>query len=451
MSYGFANRLVPAAFPLKFTAGFLPGKKRIENMKRLIILAVLLLSPMSAGAQELGGGYNQFIPDIYNGLVARSKVKWVRAFLNIPRNYLVFDPMCIDFGCVVNVLSSNISEPPDAVSTEDEMLAIAAASKIPELKSVSVDGQPIKIILSLKLDYKYQNMGVPSVDSPAGQYLMSAIEELLTNANLGSYIDILVVGNEPMFEVPISEAGRCPDGNYCKLLNALIDEVYGLKAANGWSYQIFTGALNHAYENGTTIPPNPILADIIDITKTNPKVSGIDLHEHVQSVAEADSDLNFIRNTEGITKEIISTEFSLVELWNSHANDHLGAWGARNGFSRDTLLYQWLNYLMVIAAQGHPIGKGKFMSYFAAQSWYPKGWFSAFFNVFQKYGVYAATYGLQVTPPVPLVPLTSDSQLWVLNWVYNGTLLGMGADGFYNINPLVYADFRNVIKAQMKP
>jgi len=36
---------------------------------------------------EVGAGYNEQIANINNSLVAKSGVRWVRAYVNLPRNY----------------------------------------------------------------------------------------------------------------------------------------------------------------------------------------------------------------------------------------------------------------------------------------------------------------------------------------------------------------------------
>lgn len=411
-------------------------------MKRVLLGIVLLVGSMSARAQELGANYNQNFRDVYNPLIVSSGARWVRAFVNIPRNYLEIDKS----GAVTGVLASNITEPADAVSNDSEVLAAAAVSKLIETTSVRVSGQPVKIILSLKVDFKFLKGGVPDANSQEMVYLFSAIEQFLTAHNHGAYIDILVVGNEPMFEVPVSDADK-----YGTYLNLLIDKVAALRAANaGWKYEIFTGALNRAHELGSAPTPNPILQQIVNITKANSKVSGIDLHLHVDDPSVAEADVNFIRNSQGISKKIISTEFSLVGLWDAHKNDPLGAWGKQNGYPEDMRMFEWLNSLIQRAAAGNPINKDQFMSFFNAQPWYPKNWFATLFNMFRKYGLYAATYGLEASPKIPytLDLLNENSTIWVLNFVYNGTLLGTGPDGYYNANPLVYPEFRGSMGGQ---
>jgi len=65
--------------------------------------------------------------------------------------------------------------------------------------------------------------------------------------------------------------------------------------------------------------------------------------------------------------------------------------------------------------------------------------------MFKKYDVYAVTYGLEKTATNPPTLVRPDSTMWVLNFVYNGILLGTAADGDYNTNPLVFPEFSNAI------
>ena len=53
-------------------------------------------------------------------------------------------------------------------------------------------------------------------------------DRLLAN-DLGAYVDILVVGNEPMFETPVADAAR-----YGEFLDLLVAELVKLRAAQGW-------------------------------------------------------------------------------------------------------------------------------------------------------------------------------------------------------------------------
>jgi hypothetical protein len=422
----------------------------------MVILVAAVLPSAGAGAQEIGGNYNGTVCDLYNGLIVKSGAEWVRAFVNVPRNYLAFD----DSQHVASgVLEGNIKQTPDADSGRTDILANDAVSKLMQMHNLKVAGQPVKVILSLKLDFKYKwdssypASGVPDPGSLASGYWISAITELLEANNLGAYVDVLVLGNEPMFETRPEQADK-----YATFLSSLIDAVHAERQSSGRSYQIFVGALNKA----ATHPNDAILKAVMQAA-SNPKVDGVDLHLHVGSVAEAGSDLAFVRSAfalQGLSKKIISTEFSLLDLWNAHAEDELESWGPRNGYPADMHLYEWLNTLMRQAAAGTPIGYERFASYFLEQAWYPRGWFRAFLETFSQYDVEVATYGLSAPPMVDAAGSScathaklhispdpsKSSKLWVIDFVYNGALLGLCSNGFYTPNPLVYPDFANALQ-----
>jgi hypothetical protein len=407
-------------------------------------LALLLAVPF-ARATELGVNYNQNLGDIHNGLILRSEAKWARAFINVPRNYLEFG--AADPSVITGVLDANIEQTPDRVSGNADVLAVVAVNKFIEIKGMLVRGQRVGTILSLKTDFKVGCVpdkpeacaGVPEVGTPEMKDLVDAILDRLTVGKLGAYVDILVVGNEPMFETNVGDAAK-----YGRFLQLLVSELVQLRAKEGWQFRIFAGALNKAAQ----LRADPLLTTIVDFVNTHPDVDGLDMHLHVGSLDEADADLDFVRNTKGVTKDIISTEFSLVNLWSAHASDPLGAWGASNGYPADMPLYAWLNELMKQAQAGQPIAPARFASYFRAQSWYPEGWFTSFFGILRKHGVMAATYGLQSTPAVPPIEYKPDSTLWIVNFVYNGSILGLGLDGFYVVSPLVYPEFQGIARGQ---
>lgn len=409
-----------------------------------IALALLLCAPV-ARATELGANYNQYLPDIYNGALARSGVKWVRGFVNVQRNYLTFDAP--NPSVITGVLGENIAQTGDRVSGSADILAVQAADKLIEVKGMTVRGERLKTILSLKTDFKVgcrddapkACAGVPPVGTPQMRDLVSAIHDRLLANNLGAYVDILVVGNEPMFETPVADAVR-----YGEFLNLLVAELVQLRTEQQWSFRIFAGALNKA----STLRHDPILATVLDVVNGNPHVDGLDLHLHVDSIGEAHADLDFVRNAKGVTKDIITTEFSLVGLWTQKADDPLGDWGRPYGYPPHTTFRDWLNLLLARAGAGHPVPQAEFMSFFRSRYWYPEQWFTDFFDVLERYQLLAATYGLQSTPVVPPLQYKPGALLWVVNFVWNGSLFGLGPDHFYVSNPIVAPEFAKVAARQ---
>lgn len=422
----------------------------------LLGAGVVQLAPAPAGATELGGNYNQYVCDVYNGLVVRSGVRWIRAFVNIPRNFLAYDDPA-DPNRVTGV--QNLGQARDPVSGASEQLGIQTATKLRQLKRTGSRRAAPAVVLNLKLDFKYvPDPGapipvdqIPAPGTPEYGAWRTAVAQLLTAPGLdvGPAVDVLVLGNEPMFEVPSDPASAA---RYRTFLHALIDDVAAIRAASGQDYEIFLGALDRP----SRAPTDPILEAVVDEVNGNPIVDGLDLHLHEDAVADVRTDLDFVRTTAHVTKALSVTEFSLVGLWNAHADDRLGAWGTQHGYPADLTLAAWLDLAMVRASDGDPIPSADLAGYFESQAWYPDGWFDAFMTEFVAHGVTLATYGLSAPPAVedlpfacapsgriPLVDgkLQPGAYLWVVDFVYNGALLGMADDGFYAVNPLVGPDF----------
>ena len=389
---------------------------------RLICILLLINLTSTVHSQQLGANYNENIGNIDNATVVHSGVKWVRAFANVPRFFLNITSN----GTVTGVNETGIS-------------GFNEINNFIGVKELLVDGNPVKTILSLKLDFKFKNTGVPENNSPSMVYWMTAIEKFLKEKNLGAKIDILVVGNEPMWETEDNDVDKLE-----LFLNNLIDLAYELRNQNeGWNYEIYTGALNRVNE---LADKNPILQRVLKITKENNKVQGLDFHPHVRGLDIIENDLNYIRNHSNINKNLICTEVSLVRLWDKHRSDPLGNWGAQNGHPSTMKLYEWLNEIQIKAAEGNPVSKEYFMSFFNAQPWYPQNWFLNAFDLMCKYNVSVVTYGMQRELKNPPVLLTESSPMWVLNFVYNAALFNVDENGIFNTNPLVYPQFKEIIQ-----
>lgn len=507
--------------------------------KTLVVVFFLLCAAVSLEAQttpvaqasspikpkflpELGGGFNGALADINNALIVKSGVKWVRAYVNIQRNALTFaycppgspcppdtnpDPTGVLHDNVEDqtVMDQGLSPPIDALSINAILKLIATKSVTCQPISVTptmpANPQPneaigahshprcqqIKIILTLKTDFKYNGMTIPATKD---NFVVDSIKELLMLNNLGSYIDILVLGNEPMFETPgvgpfdpnnpPTNNPRCPTTSnndcaesYANFLTNLIDTVDSLKQTNSWNQmQIFTGALDRP---GTSVAEGPcdycdIVNRILTITASNDKVAGIDLHEHVLSLQNAAVDLDYVNsqieqlNPKHVTKSIISTEFSLVLLWQSALN-------VLNPAHPQLLsLCKQLNSMITKAAAGIAVGETTFKDYLDKQPWYPEpqngyGWFAQFYCVFHKRpNVAAVTYGLEEAPQYPYngdllaTDPNSDGNCyagdlpWVMVPAYDGTIFGTDMTpgspsfGYFKRNPIVYPDFDAVIR-----
>jgi hypothetical protein len=377
-------------------------------MKKIILVLFFIISLQTVFAQQIGANFNENIENIDASLLSKAEVKWVRVFVNIPRYFLTVDKN----GKITGVNNKNIKN-----------FDISPITKL----------RGYKIILSLKLDFKFKNIGAPEENSIEETYLLNAIKFFLIEKKLGDEINILVVGNEPMWETPNEDAKKLG-----AITNKIITLSNDLKISQKWNYEIFTGALNRVSE----LKKNEIVSEIIKITKENPLVDGIDLHIHTNELTKANDDPAYIRNEAQITKKIICTEFSIVRLFEAYNDQPLGIWGTQNGYPYDMKLYEWLNLIQQKALDKTPIQPEILLDYFNSQSWYPKQWFNTFLTSFKKNNVTIATYGLQNTLKEKAKVLNAKSPLWILNFVYNGGVLGNDNSGFGNKNPLVYPEFR---------
>ncbi|MGS2741457.1 hypothetical protein [Sinomicrobium sp. M5D2P17] len=371
---------------------------------------------------SLGANFNEEIADIDNDLLENAGVKWVRGFVNINRLFLNYT----DERGIWGVRSQ-------AITNFQPIIPFINAKK-----TATENGRKVKLIFSLKLQFKNRNMGVPEPGSKGMDLMMKAIEEFLLAKNLGREIAVLVLGNEPMWETPLEDVA-----NYEYFLNSLIDSVGTWKKKNEWDFKTYIGALNRVSE----VRQNAIGNKVLEIAKNNNKIDGLDIHMHVDDILEIEDDLKFIREDMGITKSLICTEFSIVRLFNQHSNDLLGKeFASQYGYPENTRIFQWLNSAMVAAQSGTPISATEFEHGFKTRDWYPDEWFFDFIKAFKKYDVDIATYRLQSHVRDPLRLLDKNSAMWSVNAPYNGELLGYFENGFPNKNPLVIPEYETVLK-----
>jgi hypothetical protein len=450
---------------------------------KIVLGTVAVLAAGSPGqALEIGAGYNEQIGSIDNTVLARSGVKWVRAYVNVPRNFLTFGtipnptpnpPPNPTIFPISGVIAGNLEQEPSHVSTDADVLAISALDNLINAKNVKVDGKRMKVILSLKQDFTYPYPGdatapaqqgrLPDPNTAEGmaelEHMITAIEAMLTTHNRGAAIDILVLGNEPMYDVQPNNDPTTA-ANYATYLNLLANRMAALRddppGSSPWTFRIFVGALDHPSD--PTPADNLMAPAVLGVALQNPNVDGVDLHEHLSDattlLTDLQADLSYVLSRIRPDQKLICTEFSIAPLLQANLNQPLGSWGPRNGYGKDSAtlpVWQWINSVVEQAATAKPIEPWRFESFFTAQRWYPQNWFRRMVDVFAlpQNRVEVVTYGLEQISRYPwtLDALPNGTPIpWLLNGVYNETLFGMGPDGLYRTNPLVDRDFEQAIR-----
>jgi hypothetical protein len=373
-------------------------------------------------AQELGANYNENIdyPITEIEMLKKSKVTWLRGFVNIPNLFLQNEN-----GKIVGV-------------KED-----AIKSHIPTLKFVQAKkalGDRVKFILSLKIPFELYTDTVPKVGSEEMEHIFHATELLLHTYDMAENIEILVMGNEPEWENVLTadfSSGKADAEDYRAFLNVFADRLAAWKKANGWTFDIYAGSLNRVSElpNSTTVPA------VVSVVNSNPNVDGLDLHVHALYVKQAGDDLKKIREDHHVTKKLICTELSMVRALNPHVADNLGTWGSNNGYSSAMKIYEYLNTIAEKAKAGAPVNPNEVQSLFHSCSWYPKNWYTSFYEKFKQYDMYAITGRFSVVPGGSRAVYDATTEMWELGGIYFSRYLGIDENGSYIPNPLIYPDF----------
>lgn len=393
-----------------------------QFVKWPFVLLIFMLSFGGMEAQIVGANFNERIHEIDQAELADSKVSWVRAFINITA-------LTTKTNVNGTVQITGINQ--TAMNNYDAA-GLSSASQMS-----SGTGETVKLIISLKYNFKDALGRVPVASGIEADYLTQATLQILERASLGSHIDIVVVGNEPMWETP---TGTTDINNLEAFTNRMIDEVDGWKSDHsGWTYEIYVGALNRFSE----LPTNSIRNRILNVAKNNNKVDGLDLHSHVATTTEIVEDFKQLRVDNNFTKGIICTEYSLFRMFENHKNDNLGSWGANNGYTSDMKMWEWINVLLNRANNSHPVSANHFKSYFNSTGWYPQNWFQQFYNSFVKYDVKVATYGFARLKQTG-EQLNANTPIWVINALRNEAILG-ATSGLANKNPLNYPPFEEIV------
>ncbi len=387
-------------------------------MKFYLWITLLFLCPLATLAQELGANYNENIdyPITEINMLKESKVTWVRGFINIPQLFLQSD----------NGKITGVKE--EAIKTH-----------IPTLKFIQTKkalGNQVKFMLSLKIPFGTYTDIVPKVGSEEMEHLFRAVKLLLQTYSMAENIDILVMGNEPEFENK-NTAGESDAEDYKAFLHEFANRLTTWKQENGWTFDIFAGALNRVSEllASTTVPA------VVSVVNTNPNIVGLDLHIHAQYIEQAENDLKRVRQYYGVTKKLISTEFSMVRALNPYVAANLGTWGTANGYSSTMKIYEYLNTIAEKASAGTPVSSAEFQSLFHSYAWYPKNWYTTFYEKFKQYDTYAITGRFSVVPGGARAVYTATTEMWELGGIYLSRYLGIDGNGSYVPNPLVYPDF----------
>ena len=384
--------------------------------KRLLLTFLSVLSIISTiRGQEIGANFNESISEPLEqvNLLKKSGVTWVRGFIDLP----------------LHLLENEGEEGKQKIVGVKEEVIKNYQPTWDFIQAKKILGDNVHFILSLKIPFERYEEGVPKVDSEEKKHLYNCVKLLLETYDLAKYIDILVMGNEPMWE----QEGLSDADEYYDFLNDFANTLTEWKKEKHWNFEIFAGSLNRTYE---LHEENKIIPKVMQVVNENDNISGLDLHVHSWKAEQAENDMKCARETYKITKKIICTEFSVVNSFKP--KETLGQWGTEHGYPSSMKLYEYLNQAQTRCNQGNPVPYDEFLDVIHSFDWYPKNWYKTFYKAFKKHNVYAITGRFSCTPGNLY---TESTVLWDLGSIYSSRFMGTGIDGLQNPSPLVWPDF----------
>lgn len=359
----------------------------------------------------IGANFNENVGQIagvYRELNA-DKVPYIRSFLNITPFFKRNE------GGITGIKSAEI-----AASTFAAQF-IAAKKAVPSAR----------MVFTIKTVFENIPTEVPAKGSAGASYVIDCVKEVLLHDGLGASVDVLVLGNEPMWENG-DAAGN--DSNYCDLVTALASAVSGWKAQYGWTFKVFTGALNRIslqYRNDGLIPA------LVSTASACEYIDGLDIHLHAATVSEFEESLGIIRNTYGFKKELMCSEVSVVWKFDDILNNPLGSWGTSHGYPSTQGRYAWLYDAAMKSLAGDPVPPELFQSFFFdGMPAYPRDWFTTLFNACTKYEVSFITPRFSAMESDAMID--ANTTMWELGAIYSARFLGRCSDGTMRPSPLVH-------------
>jgi hypothetical protein len=147
--------------------------------------------------------------------------------------------------------------------------------------------------------------------------------------------------------------------------------------------------------------------------KATPEIAGTDIHPHLSDPGAGKAYLDYVLPKMRTDQKFLATEFSLVNFYQQHMNDHVAAaFAKRYGLSAGTPVWQ-----VIRDALAHPFPQQKWDDFLAQSPWFAanNGFLRNQAASFRATGRLAvAGYGLGQGAPLTAAKFTATTTPWVL-------------------------------------
>lgn len=382
------------------------------NFVKIVLLVFFLSFGNISGAQELGANFNHNAEIIDFYYLEKVKVDWIRT-----------TPRILDY------VQGKLSVHHD-----------------PALQKVIEAGEKgYKIAFGFRWDFKKHRMPIPKAGSKKEKELFDMARQILNQ--MGHYVDIFKLGNEPNLETLEQDMKRNSKGEIplVEFTDRFLYQVVlpYFKKETPKIPDIYIGSFPTLFEQ--RFQKNEAVLKLLKYTHTNPDISGLSLHLHIEDTAEIDEAFEFARQIVK-QKPIIVPEFSLHRLYKKKLTEPLNStkkgadFAKRYNYNPDMKLFEWFSI-----ANTKRVNAEQWETLFESRDWFTKEFLDQYFERFQKHGVVLATYPLfQQSCPKHM---TANSPAWFINPVFCQKSLELTSKGDFSANPLWIYSYKKWVEA----
>ncbi|QLG61807.1 hypothetical protein [Halorarum salinum] len=253
-----------------------------------------------------------------------------------------------------------------------------------------------RLVVSLKWGFEVnwrwdrkESRSVPEPDSEDERSLLSCATQYL--GAIGTPVDVVVLGNEPMWETKREDiTGEDPP-----ILRFTLNlKEHLLRHGDHGDPAYLLGAITRLYDDPVREERFPTFCrETFRIAREDDDVDGVDLHVHYDGREEARKALEIARDRlpDGT---ITVTEFSPVFRYDRHVRTPIGEWGAGRrfageyGYSPDVTAVDYFE-----RAKADPRPPRELADFYDAMPWYRADQLRRDYRLFERFDVDVGTFG----------------------------------------------------------
>ncbi len=301
-----------------------------------------------------------------------------------------------------------------------------------------------KVAFGFRWDFKQYKWNIPEPGSAKEKECFDAARKILER--VGASIDIFTLGNEPNLETIDADMKPNSDGVIPlvrfteRLLMVVVDPFYKARPKLTLP-DVYVGSIHAPF--GKEQQKIPAVVGLMKLAETNPRITGLSIHLHIESLGEIAEGFRFARSIVK-TKPIIVPEFSLNRMYKLHMPDILGdspegvAFAKKYNRDPNMKLYEWYS-----VANSKLMDAEEWQAMFATRKWFPADALMIYYKAFKENGVVLATYGY--ISQFADANLNSNSHGWFINPIFPRKTLKPQPDGDWTPNPLWIKDFTEIV------